>query len=193
MDSFGIVEASQRARAWCPMLETKAQRAVLMAIVMFMRKESYADPAASQLAPIVGMEVNSVRRTLRQLEALGAIVSVGSRPVYDSAGTGRGGKVSQWAVPPAPGGSVGDLSHPRRADHLADSHPRPIDVPTARNGAPTRAGARDSWEVGKLSAPHKCEFEESGPRGRFQVCTVCGGSPAAAARTSELSDQGLRA
>lgn len=168
--TWGIVEGAQRARSWMPSLGTEGQRLILACVVLFMGADSTSGPTIGQLVAVSGFHRRSVRRLLNQLEELGALSLVGTRPVYDSKGVGRGGKVNLWTVPVAPDEA-----------HMGDSQWRP----GARPGAPGSAasGAQlgaplivDLVDKENLSCAH--EFEDSGPKGKFRVCRLCGSSSA---------------
>ena len=100
--TWGIVEGAQRARDWMPLLGTEGQRLLLACVVLFMGADSTSGPTIDQLAAMSGFHRRSVRGLLKQLEELGALSLVGTRPVYDSKGVGRGGKVNLWSVSVAP-------------------------------------------------------------------------------------------
>ena len=126
--TWGIVEGAQRARYWMPSLGTEGQRLILACVVLFMGADSTSGPTSGQLAEVSGFHASSVRRILGQLQERGVIVAVGTRPVYDSNGSGRGGKVTRWSIPPAPSEAT---VPPAPEDEAESSHPRPTDVPPA--------------------------------------------------------------
>lgn len=101
-ETFGIVLAAQRARWWLPRLANDGERAVLMAMVLFVGMDGTASPTAEQLAELVDRSVNGVRRILRGLSGRsGPLVRVGQRPVFlEEEGRQKGGKVHIYSIAP---------------------------------------------------------------------------------------------
>ena len=177
--TWGIVEGAQRARDWMPLLGTEGQRLILACVVLFMNADSTSDPTIDQLVAVSRFHRRSVRRLLKQLEELGALSLAGTRPVHDSKGVGRGGKVNLWSVPPAP--NEAHLALAPNTAQVGNSQVRPGEFPSAPGSAANGAqlGALLSTELTEqenLSCAH--EFEDSGPNGKFRVCRLCGSSSA---------------
>lgn len=126
--TWGIVEGAQRARSSMPSLGTEGQRLILACLVLFMGADSTSGPTSGQLAEVSGFHASSVRRILGQLKESGAIVAVGTRPVADSNGSGRGGKVTRWSIPPAP---LEATVPPAPEGEAEGSHSRPGALPPA--------------------------------------------------------------
>ena len=181
-----MVEAGRRVRDhWARQCTTEGQQRVLMMLVLFTGKMSIAEPTAVQLAQCLGMHPGSVRRILQQLETLGAVTRVGTRPVYTSSGTAHGSKVPQWSISPAPVGATDTGPHPRTGVELAPSHPRTPAESLALTSHPNSTPRARHWEVGKLGSTHICEFDGRGPGARFLVCRICNLSTSAKKRMIE--------
>ena len=100
-ESFGIVAAAQRARAWSPLLATAGQRLVLSGLVVHTGADSVSDPSIGtiekpgQLADFTGYTPRAIRRILTELTDLGVIA-----PLSDRSPGGRN-KTTKWTIRPS--------------------------------------------------------------------------------------------
>lgn len=114
-ETYGVIEAQRRFRAWMPQLTTHGQSSVYGAMLGFFSIDGTATPTVPQLAALVRMHPESVRKILRQLETIGALMRVGDRPVQSADGVARGGRVPVWSIPnQASEGLPGMESQPSR-------------------------------------------------------------------------------
>ncbi len=146
-ETYGVVEAQRRFREWMPYLKTLGQRAVYGALLSFFSIDGTATPTASQLAKLVRMHPASVRKIMRQLEEIGAVVRVGERPNLTAAGVARGGRIPVFSIP-------------KRASEGAsgDSQARSEAIPSAPKRVPKRASKGAQLNVEKLNV--ECQGEE---------------------------------
>ena len=106
---------------------------------MFCNLDGTFTPTYGQVAELVDMNPNSVRRITRRLWELGALIRVADRPVINE-GIARGGRIPVWSIPLAPSEA-----------RLEDPHSRPKAVPSAPKRAPTRASKGAPLRVEKLN------------------------------------------
>lgn len=139
---YGILQAAPETRRWLPYLGSEGQRLVLSVLTLHVESEhSLASPSAVDLAAMCGYHPQSVRRILGQLEEVGVLTCVGSRPVYSLNGTAHGGRIRVWAVNSAPAEITNSASKGLLGN---ESHARPGSLPSAPWKPPNSAseGAR---------------------------------------------------
>ncbi len=170
-ETYGLLEILRRARGWMPKLRTSGQRCVFGALIMFSdHRNGIFTPTYGQIADLTGYHESSVRRITKQIEAIGAIVRVGDRPVATAEGIARGGKVPLRSVPPAPPNARVDQTQRRN-----------FDTPPAPRMSSTRSFGGTPLKVEELSEsifssnskldPAECDHR---PVDEDGYCTKCG-------------------
>ena len=126
-ETYGLLEAARRARDWMPHLKHDGQAIVLAAIVFYTDAAGVSDPSGWQAGMGRRSDI-SARRIFGELEELGVIQEVGTRPTFNESGRPKGGKVKMWSICPTDhlDDQVGNASQPitKRlpTDHLGDHH-----------------------------------------------------------------------
>lgn len=179
MASFGIVRGAKTARKVAPSLRTTGERHVLAWLVVFTDSDGKASPTHGQLAEVTGYHPNSIPRILGRLEAAGAIVRVGDRPVLGGKGIPRGGKVAVWEiVPPQPNRAV--VATSTLLGVSGNVPPQPGSIPTSTRESSHLNPIGRTIEKLRVEKEEKCashDFKttEVGRR-TFTRCEACGAS-----------------
>ena len=169
-DTYGIIEALRRTRQWTPLLKTEGQRLVLLALASFCGTDGQIQPTSRQVADVTGYRSRSVRRIIPQLEDRGAIARIGERPVIDSDGIARGGRIIIWTIPIGPS-----------EDLVGDSQEDSNRIPIGAEPNPNRTLRGTTLKVEKLKehktnpSPEKNDPQTCGHRvvDDDGYCTAC--------------------
>jgi hypothetical protein len=166
-ESFGIVAAAQRARAWAPHLDSYGQRLILAGLVVYMGADSMSDPTIGQLAAWSGFKPASVSRILTALcDEMRVIAPVDGRS--------RGRRATRWMIQPPPPGDGSTLTV-GQGSVIPNPHPGEVN-PHPGSSQPSPQG--DPTEVSEISEGEECASHSFGPvvpglRVRPK-CVVCG-------------------
>ena len=149
-ETYGLLEAARRARGWMPRLKHDGQAIVLAAIVFYTDKAGVSDPSGWQAGMGRRSEI-SARRIFGELEDLGVIQQMGTRPTFNKSGRPKGGRVRMWSVCPT--------------DHLDDqvgvvSQPITDNVPTDHETAPNRSPGRSPLNTESLNSDAYEKYEK---------------------------------
>jgi len=151
-------------------LRNSGQRSVFGALVMFCsQKTGVFTPTYGQVAHLTGFHESSVRRIVKELEEIGAVVRVDERSVLTAEGIARGGKVPIRTIPPAP-----------QAARVGDYESRNTDTPPAPSSTATRSSDGAPLKNEKLTeavfnSDSKIPFDECDhrPMDDEGYCTKC--------------------
>jgi hypothetical protein len=168
---YGVVEAQRRAREWFPLLRTPGQRIVFGVLLAFFSLDGTATPTATAVAGLAGMHPQSVRKSLKQLEEIGAIARVGDRANLNADGIARGSRIAIWTIPNC-------------ADRLAweSAQLRPEPIPPAPKRVSRRASGgsplkveklNDDWTTGGTAEPYSPDRCPHHPVDADGYCTGC--------------------